>query len=79
MSMMIRRGKARAAKAVPTISYTPVEKPVEKPVDNDFLTKEEVEKMPYFGLKALAQKHGIDTEGKKAAKLKAEVIEKLDL
>lgn len=43
------------------------------------VTKEEVEKMPYFGLKALAVKYGVDVEGKKAAKLKEEIIDKLNL
>lgn len=80
MSMMIRRGVARAAKAAPVITYEkPVEEPVEKRVLTDLVTKQEVEKMPYFGLKSLASKHGIETDGKKAAELKAEIIEKLNL
>jgi hypothetical protein len=82
MSMMIRRGVARAAKAAPVITYVeekPVEKSAEKPVLTDLVTKADVEKMPYFGLKSLATKNGIDTDGKKAAELKAEIIEKLNL
>ncbi len=79
MSMMIRRGKARAAKAVPVISYVEEKPVVEKPVLTDLVTKADVEKMPYFGLKSLAAKNGIDTNGKKSAELKAEIIEKLNL
>lgn len=76
MSMMIRRGIARAAKAVPVISYVKEE---EKPVLTDLITKAEIEKMPYFSLKSLATKHGIEANGKKAADLKEEIIEKLNL
>lgn len=43
------------------------------------ITKETIEKMPYFGLKALASKNGIDTDGKKTAELRTEIIEKLNL
>ena len=77
MSMMIRRGKARAANAVPVISYA-VERE-EKPVLTDLISKSDVEKMPFFSLVSFAKKHGIDTEKKKAAELRAEVIEKLNL
>ena len=81
MSMMIRRGVARAAKAAPVITYEekPVKESAEKPVLTDLVTKADVEKMPYFGLKSLATKNGISTDGKKAAELKAEIIEKLNL
>lgn len=77
MSMMIRRGRARAAKAVPVISYA-VERE-EKPVLTDLISKSDVEKMPYFSLKAFATKHGIEADGKKAVELRAEIIEKLNL
>lgn len=76
MSMMIRRGKKRAAKAVPLISYEPLET---KPVSSNFVTKEEVEKMPYFSLKSLATKNGIKADGKKKAALVEEIVEKLNL
>ena len=75
--MMIRRGIARAAKAVPVISY--VEEKEEKAVMTDLVTKEEVLKMPYFKLKSFAVKQGVDANGKKADTLRAEVIEKLCL
>lgn len=82
MSMMIRRGVARVAKAAPVITYVeekPVKESADKPVLTDLVTKADVEKMPYFGLKSLATKNGISTDGKKAAELKAEIIEKLNL
>lgn len=81
MSLMIRRGKTRAAKAVPVISYVTEKEEVkeEKPVFTDLVSKEEVEKMKYFSLKSLATKHGIDVDGKNAADLKKEIIEKLNL
>ena len=86
MGMMTRRNvKSRPSVAEMTFAK-PVEKPIEKPVepvkepaDTDEVTREEVNKMPYFGLKSLALKHDIDVEGKKAAKLKEEIIEKLNL
>lgn len=77
MSMMIRRGKARAAEAVPVISYVDVKE--EKPVFTDLVSKTEVEKMKYFALKSLAVKHEIDVDGKNTAELKKEIIEKLNL
>lgn len=73
MSMMIRRGVTRAAKAAPVISYDVPEKKI------DLVTKAEIEKMPYFGLKSVAEKNGIETNGKKTTELRALIIEKLDL
>ncbi len=77
MGMMIRRGKARAAEAVPVISYVDVKE--EKPVFTDLVSIKEVEKMKYFALKSLAAKHEIDVDGKNTAELKKEIIEKLNL
>ena len=86
MGMMTRRNvKARPAVAVMPLTKPvekPIEKPVEKPVEKaveNTVTREEVEKMPYFSLKALAANNGIDVEGKKAVKLKEEIIKKLNL
>ena len=82
MGMMVRRNvkartpqaEVRAVKTAPT----PInEQEKEEPTKD--VTREEVEKMPYFGLKSLATKHGIDTEGKKAARLKEEILDKLNL
>lgn len=80
MGMMTRRNvKARVPhEEVRAVEAAPA--PVKEPEKTEeVLTKEEVEKMPYFGLKALATKHGVDTEGKKATKLRAELIDKLNL
>ena len=86
MSMMIRRGIARAAKAVPVISYEEpkVEKvesvKTEEPKETEkVLTRKEIESMPYFGLKSLATKNGIEVAKKKTAELRGELIEKLGL
>lgn len=79
MSMMLRRAKARAAKAVPVVLYKEEEKNEEKPVFTDLVSKKEVEKMKFFALKSLATKNGIETDGKSAADLKKEIIEKLNL
>ena len=84
MGMMVRRNvKARIPhEEVRAVEAAPAPVKVEKEpedVQEKEVTKEEVEKMPYFGLKSLAAKHGIDTDGKKAAKLKEEIIDKLNL
>lgn len=39
--------------------------------------EEDINKMPFLKLKAVAKQNGIDVEDKKAAELKAELIEKL--
>ena len=72
MSMMLRRAKVRAAKAVPTFSY-------EKPVEPEKPKTVSVEDMSYDEVKSLAQQNGIKVYGKKAADLKEEVAEKLGL
>lgn len=77
MSLMIRRAKARAAKAVPVVVYEEMKE--EKPVFTDLVTKAEVEKMKFFALKSLAAKNEIEVDGKNTAELKKEIIEKLNL
>ena len=59
----------------------PVKKKSEKTAfaPDMLVTREEVEKMQFFALKSLATKHGIETEGKKNAELKEEIIKKLNL
>lgn len=42
--------------------------------DKDEPTKEEIEKMPYFGLKALCTKRGIDVKDKKTADLRKALL-----
>jgi len=84
MSMMIRRGVTRAVKAVPVISYV---KPKAKPVEETKIetkaepkaSRKEIESMPYFSLKSMATKNGIEVADKKTAELRGELIEKLGL
>lgn len=40
-------------------------------------TKDEIDKMPFMKLKSIAKKNGIDVNDKKAAEIRAELIEKL--
>lgn len=47
--------------------------------DTAEVTREKIEKMPFLGLKALAKKNGIESEGKKTSELRAEIIEKMNL
>ena len=86
MSMMIRRGIARAARAVPAVTYAKEEpekvetvKAEEEVETEKVLDRKEIESMPYFGLKSLATKNGIEVAGKKTAELRGELIEKLGL
>ena len=55
------------------------EKVVETNEEAAEITREKIEKMPFLGLKALANKNGIDPDGKKTAELRTEIIEKLNL
>lgn len=43
------------------------------------LTREDIEKMPYFSLKSVASKNGISTDEKKADEIRADLIERLGL
>lgn len=85
MGMMTRRNvkaritpeTTRAVKAAPVVEKEPEIK--EETNVESVVTRDVVDKMPYFALKKLAQNHDIDVEGKKAAKLKEEIIKKLNL
>lgn len=90
MGFMTRRNlQRRAVKTAPRVSCeTKVEaavKPVVKAVEEtvvepkEELTRKEVNSMPYFKVKSVAQANGIDVENKKTSELRAEVIEKLGL
>lgn len=86
MGFMTRRNlQRRAVKAAPRVSCeTKVEtavKAVEETVvePKEELTRKEVNSMPYFKVKSVAQANGIEVENKKTAELRAEVIEKLGL
>ena len=78
----------RAAKAVPVVSYDkpkaepkvePKEEPKVEPKVEQTVNRKDVESMPYFSLKSLASKNGIDVSGKKTAELRGEIIEVLGL
>ena len=48
---------------------------VEKPQSS--LTEEDINKLPYFSLKALASNYGIDVTDKKTKELRKELLKKL--
>lgn len=50
---------------------------VKEPSDEVKWTKDEIDKMPFMKLKSIAKKNGIDVDDKKAAEIRAELIEKL--
>ena len=78
--MMIRRGITRAAKAVPVVSYVePKTEPKVEPKAEQTVSRKEIESMPYFSLKSLATKNGIEVAEKKTAELREALIEKLGL
>lgn len=79
MGMFIHRRKQAHAKAIAkTGEYV---EQVEEPKtveESGNPTKAEIEKLPYFSLKALALKHGLDVENKKANQLRKELIKKIE-
>lgn len=86
MGFMTRRNlQRRAAKTAPRVSHeTKVEAVVEtteepKAEPKEELTRKDVNAMPYFKVKSVAQANGIEVGNKKTAELRAEVIEKLGL
>lgn len=84
MGMMIHRAKMRQVRQamyepkeeVKTESEVIENKEEEKEVE---FTREEINALPFFSLKSVASRYGIDVKGKKAAELKADLIEKLEL
>ena len=84
MGMMIHRAKMRQVRQamyepkeeVKTESEVIENKEEEKEVE---FTREEINALPFFSLKSAASRYGIDVKGKKAAELKADLIEKLEL
>ena len=93
MGFMTRRNLQRraAAKAAPRVSEKKetVKETVEEVVETasedvsretvSTLSREEVMSMPFFKVKSVAQANGINTDKKKTAELRAEVISKLGL
>ena len=84
MGMMIHRAKMRQVRQA---MYEPKEEVKAEPVvvENKEevkeveYTKDEINALPFFSLKSVATKYGIDVKGKKAAELRADLIEKLEL
>lgn len=90
MGFMTRRNLQRraAAKVAPRVSekketVKETEEVVEAASDDvsreTTLSREEVMSMPFFKVKSVAQANGINTDKKKTAELRAEVISKLGL
>lgn len=91
MGFMTRRNLQRraAAKVAPRVSEKKetVKETVEEVVEaasedvsrETTLSREEVMSMPFFKVKSVAQANGINTDKKKTAELRAEVISKLGL
>lgn len=63
-------------KKVEKVAKKIVEKVEEKSQE---IGREEISKMPYMKLKSVAKSYGIDVNDKKAADIRAELIEKLGL
>lgn len=88
MGMMIHRAKMRQVRQA---MYEPKEevktepkvieaKEEEKEGEKEAkYTKEDINSLPFFSLKSVATSYGIDVKGKKAADLRADLIEKLEL
>lgn len=84
MGMMIHRAKMRQVRQA---MYEPKEVKVEQPVEVEekeeekeaVYTREEINTLPFFSLKSIAVKNGIDVKGKKAPELRSELIEKMGL
>ena len=59
---------------------TPKKKEIQEEVqdnENVVWTEDEINKMPFMKLKAIAKQNGIDVEDKKASEIREELIEKL--
>lgn len=80
MGFMTRKNLARrVAKTAPRQTVRK-EKEVKAEVKTEAgYTREEVNSMPFFKVKSIAQANGIDVADKKTAELRSEVIEKLGL
>ena len=51
----------------------------EKKDEGAVYTRDDINALPFFSLKSLASKNGIDVKGKKMPELKAELIEKMGI
>lgn len=77
MGMMIHRRKEKVLREKAESQSVKVEEPkaVEKPVSK--LTKAEIEKLPFFTLRSMAQSYGVDTKDKKKGQIISELHKKI--
>lgn len=82
MGMMIHRRKLREKTKANDIKETPKMKEVvetnvfERPKSDVLI--EDIKKLPYFSLKSLASRYGVDVKGKKTEKIREELIAKVE-
>lgn len=83
MGMMIHRAKMRQVRQAmyeqPEVKPKVEAKESKEEVKEAQYSKEEINALPFFSLKSIATKYGIDVKGKKTADLRAAIIEKLGL
>ena len=81
MGMMIHRRRQKYAKSIPlkepVVEAKAEEKAEECVAQKSSMTKEDIEKLPYFSLKSLASTYGIDVKDKKTKDLRTELYEKI--
>lgn len=90
MGMMIHRRKLRERNKANDIKEAPkVEKMIEQPkssvdqkpektVEQHKISVEEIKKLPYFSLKSLAARYGVDVKDKKTDEIRDELISKVE-
>lgn len=83
MGMMIHRAKMRQVRQAmyepPEVKPKVEAKESKEEVKEAQYSKEEINALPFFSLKSIATKYGIDVNGKKVADLRAAIIEKMGL
>lgn len=88
MGMFIhrRKEKARLTEAKPQLEHTAAVSHIEasEPEETEVsiaqkssLSKEDIDKLPFFSLKALASNYGIDVKDKKTKQLREELYKKI--
>lgn len=80
---MIHRAKMRQVRQAmyeqPEVKPKVEAKESKEEVKEAQYSKEEINALPFFSLKSIATKYGIDVKGKKVADLRAAIIEKMGL
>ena len=69
----VNKNEGVAPVATPSI----FDKAPEEEIKEAKFSREEIEKMPFMKLKSVAKKYGIDTDGKDAKDIRAELIERV--